>query len=66
MTDKTIEELAINTIRFLAVDATNAAKSGHPGMPMGTAEMAATEASGDSDRRMVTMRSIPCCAGPAP
>lgn len=36
----TIEELTINTIRFLAVDATNAAKSGHPGLPMGAAPMA--------------------------
>jgi transketolase len=36
----TIEELTINTIRFLAIDATNAAKSGHPGLPMGAAPMA--------------------------
>jgi transketolase len=36
----TIEELTINTIRFLAVDATNAANSGHPGLPMGAAPMA--------------------------
>lgn len=36
----TIEELTINTIRFLAIDATNAANSGHPGLPMGAAPMA--------------------------
>lgn len=30
-----------NTIRFLAVDAVEKAKSGHPGMPMGTADLAA-------------------------
>ncbi len=32
--------LAINTIRFLAVDAVEKAKSGHPGTPMGDAEIA--------------------------
>ncbi|WP_448381631.1 transketolase [Gloeomargarita sp.] len=35
-----IEQLAINTIRFLAVDAVQKAKSGHPGLPMGAAPMA--------------------------
>src|SRR5512137_1150456 len=29
-----------NALRFLAIDATNAAKSGHPGMPMGMADIA--------------------------
>ncbi len=32
--------LAINTIRFLAVDAVQKANSGHPGLPMGAAPMA--------------------------
>ncbi len=32
--------LAIHTIRMLAVDAVEKAKSGHPGMPMGTADLA--------------------------
>jgi len=32
--------MSINTIRFLAVDAVEAANSGHPGMPMGDAPMA--------------------------
>ena len=31
------EERALNTIRLLAVDAVEAAKSGHPGLPMGMA-----------------------------
>ncbi len=34
------DELCINTIRFLAVDAVQKANSGHPGMPMGAATMA--------------------------
>lgn len=42
MKNQTLDELAINTIRFLAVDATNAANSGHPGLPMGAAPMAYT------------------------
>ncbi len=29
-----------NALRFLAIDAVNAAKSGHPGMPMGMADIA--------------------------
>jgi len=36
------EEKCINTIRFLAADAVEKAKSGHPGMPMGAAAMAHT------------------------
>lgn len=35
-----LDELSINTIRFLAVDGVEKAKSGHPGMPMGDAPMA--------------------------
>lgn len=35
-----IDTLSINTIRMLAVDAVEAAKSGHPGAPMGQAPMA--------------------------
>ncbi|MEN6321198.1 MAG: transketolase [Syntrophaceae bacterium] len=39
---KILEEKCINTIRFLAADAVEKAKSGHPGMPMGAAAMAYT------------------------
>jgi transketolase len=35
-----LDQLCINTVRFLAVDAVERAKSGHPGMPMGAAPMA--------------------------
>lgn len=35
-----LTELAINTIRFLSVDAVEKANSGHPGMPMGMASIA--------------------------
>jgi len=37
-----IQERAINTIRFLCADAIQQARSGHPGLPMGTAAMAYT------------------------
>ncbi|WP_066376546.1 MULTISPECIES: transketolase [unclassified Anabaena] len=37
---QSLEELSINAIRFLAVDAIEKAKSGHPGLPMGAAPMA--------------------------
>ena len=35
-----LDQLCINTIRTLAMDAVEKAKSGHPGMPMGAAAMA--------------------------
>jgi len=38
--DRQIDELCINTIRFLAVDAIEKAKSGHPGMVLGAAPVA--------------------------
>lgn len=37
-----IDELSINTIRFLSVEAVEKAKSGHPGTPMGAAPAAYT------------------------
>ena len=38
--EKSIEQLSINTIRILAIDAVQRANSGHPGLPMGAAPMA--------------------------
>ena len=35
-----LDQLCINTIRTLAMDSVQKAKSGHPGMPMGTADLA--------------------------
>ena len=35
-----LDNLCINTVRFLAIDAVQKANSGHPGMPMGAAPMA--------------------------
>ncbi|WEG11868.1 transketolase [Pullulanibacillus sp. KACC 23026] len=39
-TTQDVEKLAVTTIRTLAIDAINAANSGHPGLPMGAAPMA--------------------------
>jgi transketolase len=38
--DEDLEQLAVNTIRTLAIDAVQKANSGHPGLPMGAAPMA--------------------------
>jgi transketolase len=35
-----LDQLSINTIRFLSIDAVQKANSGHPGLPMGAAPMA--------------------------
>lgn len=37
---KKLDQLCVNTIRMLAVDMVERAKSGHPGMPLGAASMA--------------------------
>ena len=39
MSSASIEQLSVTTIRTLAIDAIEKAKSGHPGMPMGAAPM---------------------------
>lgn len=38
--NKKLDQLCVNSIRMLAVDMVEAAKSGHPGMPLGAASMA--------------------------
>ncbi len=40
LTQTAIDTLCANALRFLAIDAVEGAKSGHPGMPMGMAEIA--------------------------
>ena len=40
MTFDAIDQLAVNTVRTLSIDAIQAANSGHPGLPMGAAPMA--------------------------
>jgi transketolase len=40
LVSKTIDQLCVDTIRLLAVDMVERAKSGHPGMPLGAAPMA--------------------------
>ena len=42
VSDPTLEQKCIETIRFLAVDGVQKANSGHPGMPMGAAAIAYT------------------------
>ncbi|PKO38562.1 MAG: hypothetical protein CVU31_18770, partial [Betaproteobacteria bacterium HGW-Betaproteobacteria-4] len=39
-TETTFRRELANAVRFLAIDAVNQAKSGHPGAPMGMADIA--------------------------
>lgn len=40
MSNSSLEERCVNTLRTLSIDAVQAAESGHPGMPMGMADAA--------------------------
>ena len=40
MTSPSLDQLAINTIRTLSIDAVQKANSGHPGLPLDSAPMA--------------------------
>ena len=42
MTDTELDQLSINTIRTLSIDAVQAANSGHPGTPMALAPLVYT------------------------
>ena len=39
MSREQLDQLCIDTIRFLSIDSVEKAKSGHPGAPMGAAAM---------------------------
>jgi transketolase len=44
LTPAQLDQLSINTIRFLSVDPVRQANSGHPGLPLGAVPMAYCDA----------------------
>jgi hypothetical protein len=54
------EQLAVNTIKGLAMDAVERAKSGHPGMPMGMAELEVGRAPREEAARLWAVRPPRC------
>jgi transketolase len=46
-----LDQLCINTIRMLSIDAVQKADSGHPGMPMGAARLHRRTSGGDTMNR---------------
>jgi hypothetical protein len=77
MTSGQLDQLAINTIRTLSIDAVHQAKSGHPGTPMALTHRSSTLSgteSGASTRRIRfgpivlgsgSRTATPrCCSGP--
>jgi hypothetical protein len=61
VTRDSLDELCVNTIRMLSVDAVQRANSGHPGLPMGAATMAYV-----LDATPASQPQEPCMAGPRP
>ena len=53
MTDAELDQLCINTIRTLSIDAVQAANSGHPGTPMALAPLVRLR---DGDRSIPAAR----------
>ena len=74
-TEVQLDELAINTIRTLSIDAVQQAKSGHPGTPMALAPLVytiwnrvmrfdpANPIWPNRDRLFFRMATPPCCSG---
>ena len=77
MTNEELDQLAINTIRTLSIDAVQQANSGHPGTPMALAPLVYTIWNRGPALRSAETRSGPiatasccptatlrCCCGP--
>ena len=62
--ENSTEDVAINAIRFLAIDGVNAANSGHPGLPMGCVSRIGFDRNGamhaGSGWRLTIVRRVNC------